>query len=95
MNQLGLTECMQPSEKRGGKKQVNYSLLISGNNHVAIFIQDTRMSQARTFHRDIDERRYAMCAEIFSHQPELLGSLSNDDGDANENAISKYKFTLL
>ena len=25
----------------------------------------------------------------------IIGSLSNDDGDGNENVISKYKFTLL
>ena len=26
---------------------------------------------------------------------QIIGSLSNDDGDGNENVISKYKFTLL
>ena len=28
-------------------------------------------------------------------QPMIIGSLSNDNGDGNENVISKYKFALF
>ena len=36
-------------------------------------------------------RRY----ETLVSRDEILGSLSNDNGDGNENVISKYKFALF
>ena len=36
-----------------------------------------------------------ICHELLAALVKILGSLSNDNGDGNENVISKYKFALF